>query len=286
MTFLKSRAAWTAISRPTSGLPVKLSLSTPGWRTSAAPAVSPKPGTTLTTPPGKPTSSMSFAIHSVDRDASSAGLRTTALPAASAGPSFQDAMSAGAFQAEIAPTTPTGSRIVYAWRVIPKNGSGGDPAALDLVRPAREVPDDVDDVGQVDHLGLERGTTDVERLERGERVDVALDGVGEPVEEQPTIAAVHLRPFAAVDLRARGGDRGVDVRLAGRGDGRQVILGRGCHDLERRAVCGVAPRSVDEQLRGHPRHLDSADPIRHMRRGHWQRLLSWAGRTVSTPNRI
>ena len=124
VTFLKSRAAWTAISRPTSGLPVKLSLSTPGWRTSAAPAVSPKPGTTLTTPPGKPTSSMSFAIHSVDRDASSAGLRTTALPAASAGPSFQDAMSAGAFQAEIAPTTPTGSRIVYAWRVIPKNGAG------------------------------------------------------------------------------------------------------------------------------------------------------------------
>ena len=187
VTFLKSRAAWTAISRPTSGLPVKLSLSTPGWRTSAAPAVSPKPGTTLTTPAGKPTSSMSFAIHSVDRDASSAGLRTTALPAASAGPSFQDAMSAGAFQAEIAPTTPTGSRIVYAWRVIPKNGAGRHPAALDLVRPAREVPDDVDDMGQVDHLGLERGTTDVERLERGERVDVALDGVGEPVEQQPTV---------------------------------------------------------------------------------------------------
>ena len=124
VTFLKSRAACTAISRPTSGLPVKLSLSTPGWRTSAAPAVSPRPGTTLTTPAGKPTSSMSFAIHSVDSDASSAGLRTTALPAASAGPSFQEAMSAGAFQAEIAPTTPTGSRIVYACRVIPKNGAG------------------------------------------------------------------------------------------------------------------------------------------------------------------
>jgi hypothetical protein len=33
-------------------------------------------------------------------------------------------MSAGAFQAEMAPTTPTGSRIVYAWRADPRNGAG------------------------------------------------------------------------------------------------------------------------------------------------------------------
>ena len=49
-----------AISRPTSGLPVKLILSTAGWRTSAAPAVSPVPGTMLIVPGGKPTSSISL----------------------------------------------------------------------------------------------------------------------------------------------------------------------------------------------------------------------------------
>ena len=46
------------------------------------------------------------------RQASSAGLSTTVLPAASAGASFQEAISVGAFQAVIAPTTPSGSRIV------------------------------------------------------------------------------------------------------------------------------------------------------------------------------
>ena len=57
-------------------------------------------------------------------DASSAGLSTTVLPAASAGPSFQEPIRAGAFHAVIAPITPSGSRIVYAWRRWPKAGAG------------------------------------------------------------------------------------------------------------------------------------------------------------------
>src|SRR6266478_4980099 len=46
---------------PTAALPVNAILSTPGWATSAAPAVSPMPLTTLTTPGGRPSSSNQLA---------------------------------------------------------------------------------------------------------------------------------------------------------------------------------------------------------------------------------
>jgi hypothetical protein len=47
-------------------------------------------------------------------DVSSAGLRTTLLPAARAGPIFHAAICAGKFQGITAPTTPTGSRMIKA----------------------------------------------------------------------------------------------------------------------------------------------------------------------------
>jgi hypothetical protein len=68
----------------------------------------------LTTPSGKPTSSIRLARWSAVSVASSAGLSTTVFPAARAGASFQEAIRVGAFHAVIAPTTPIGSRIVYA----------------------------------------------------------------------------------------------------------------------------------------------------------------------------
>src|SRR5664279_4968657 len=55
-TRLNVSAAAFWIVRPTSGEPVKLILSTPGCATSAAPATSPSPGTTLTVPAGNPLS--------------------------------------------------------------------------------------------------------------------------------------------------------------------------------------------------------------------------------------
>ena len=44
----------------------------------------------------------------------SEGFSTTELPVASAGPSFQQAISSGKFQGTIAPTTPMGSRVISA----------------------------------------------------------------------------------------------------------------------------------------------------------------------------
>jgi hypothetical protein len=57
---------------------------------------------------------------------SSAGLSTTVLPAASAGPSFQDAIAIGKFQGVISPTTPSGSRKVKSM-----------PPATGMVSPSR-----------------------------------------------------------------------------------------------------------------------------------------------------
>src|SRR5438067_13710401 len=79
---------------------------------SARPAVSPKPGTTCSTPGGTPASTASSAMRSAVSGDCSAGLRTTLLPAASAGPTFHDAIRSGKFHGTTAPTTPTGSRTI------------------------------------------------------------------------------------------------------------------------------------------------------------------------------
>ena len=112
VSFFRFPAAAWMISRPTSVEPVKATLSTSSWAARAAPAVSPKPVTTLTTPSGTPASAISSARRRADSGVCSAGLRTTQFPVARAGPSFQAAISSGKFQGMIWPTTPTGSRRV------------------------------------------------------------------------------------------------------------------------------------------------------------------------------
>ena len=98
--------------RPTSVDPVNETTSTSGCRPSARPAVSPKPGTTFSTPSGIPASAASSATRSALSGDSSAGLTITELPAARAGPSFQPSMAAGKFHGSTAPTTPAGSRTI------------------------------------------------------------------------------------------------------------------------------------------------------------------------------
>ena len=83
------RAAAPPTSRPVSEEPVKLTRRTRGWATSAAPASSPIPCTTLNTPAGNPASSVRSARSEQESGAHSGGLRTTVHPAASAGAVFQ-----------------------------------------------------------------------------------------------------------------------------------------------------------------------------------------------------
>ena len=86
-------SAW--IFRPVSESPVRETRSMSGCAAIAAPTTSPRPVTTLKTPSGTPASFASSASRSVVRGVAVAGLRTTLLPAARAGPIFQMAIMNG-----------------------------------------------------------------------------------------------------------------------------------------------------------------------------------------------
>ena len=73
---------------PTSRLPVKQILSTPGWATSGAPAVSPNPVSTWSTPVGRPASSRIFGSSRQVSGVCSGGLRMNVHPAARPAASF------------------------------------------------------------------------------------------------------------------------------------------------------------------------------------------------------
>ncbi len=100
------------IARPVVVSPVKAMPATPGCATSAAPAVGPKPGTTLSAPGGSPASSAISPRRSAVSGVSSAGFSTTAFPAASAAATFRAAIRSGKFHGTMSPTTPIGSRSV------------------------------------------------------------------------------------------------------------------------------------------------------------------------------
>jgi hypothetical protein len=96
---------------PVSTEPVKVTLRTSGCSTSGAPHSGPMPLTMLKTPAGS-TRFISSQMRSTASGASSADFTTTVLPATSAGATFSVISSIGTFQGMIAPTTPSGSRMV------------------------------------------------------------------------------------------------------------------------------------------------------------------------------
>ena len=63
----------------------------------------------LNTPGGKPTSSHNLTKYKAVNDVSSAGLKTTVLPAAKAGATFHANINSGKFQGTICPITPRDS---------------------------------------------------------------------------------------------------------------------------------------------------------------------------------
>ena len=92
---------------PISVEPVKATLSTSGWVTSAIP-ISPGPVTMLTTPGGRSAWRQTSAKSRADSGVVEAGLRTTVLPAASAGAIFHGSISSGKFHGMIWAATPSG----------------------------------------------------------------------------------------------------------------------------------------------------------------------------------
>ena len=103
------------IRRPVEVCPVNATRRTPGWATRASPVSGP-PVTTLSTPGGRPASVARRATSRVVSGVVSAGLATTVLPAARAGPTLLASRVSGKFHGVIAPTTPSGRRttIPYA----------------------------------------------------------------------------------------------------------------------------------------------------------------------------
>ena len=108
VTGIRFWLAYWLISRPVVVSPVKAILRIRGLEASGLPASTPKPLTMFSTPAGS-RSPMSSIRTRMDDGVCSAGLRTTALPAASAGASFQTAIRMGKFHGMIWPTTPSGS---------------------------------------------------------------------------------------------------------------------------------------------------------------------------------
>ena len=95
MQALDVPAASRMTAAPVRVEPVTEISATSGSRASAPPTSGPGPGTTFSTPGGRPASSARRASTSAVSGVSSLGLSTTALPAASAGPTFQAAMLSG-----------------------------------------------------------------------------------------------------------------------------------------------------------------------------------------------
>ena len=95
--------------KPTSVPPVKAMRWIKGWRTKASPTSEPLPGNTLKMPSGTPACWPMRANSKAMRGVISAGLMTTAQPAAKAGAIFWASLAMGEFQGVMAPTTPKGS---------------------------------------------------------------------------------------------------------------------------------------------------------------------------------
>ena len=92
--------------QPTSAEPVKVSARVSSCSTIALPTSEPGPGMTLSQPSGRPASTRIAASFRAEIGVWPAGLSTTALPAAIAGPSLWATRLSGKLKGLIAPTTP------------------------------------------------------------------------------------------------------------------------------------------------------------------------------------
>src|SRR6185369_1834743 len=97
---------------PTPLEPVKEIALTAGWLMISSPASDPEPSTRFKTPGGIPAASKSSVIRTAVAGVIEAGLKTTVLPATSAGEIFQTGIATGKFQGVTHATTPSGCLIV------------------------------------------------------------------------------------------------------------------------------------------------------------------------------
>ena len=230
---------------------MKLILSTPGWRTSAAPAVSPRPGRTLTTPAGKPTSSISArqvqrgqrrVLGGLEHDGVARGERRAELPDGD-----QRRRVPGRDRADHADRLADRVRLRACGR---RAGSGVTqrPSILSA-QPAKWRKTSIA-FGMSTMRGSKAGLPTSMRLERDEasrgrarsrrRAGTAAgrDRRRVSCDHSPPSNWARAAATAASTSAAPGGGERRERLLAGRRD-----------DVERRAVGRVTPRAADEELR-------------------------------------
>ena len=241
--------------RAVRGEPVKLRRARPGCAARAAPASSPVPCRTLSTPAGRPASAATSASIEQVSGAHSGGLSTTVLPAARAGPTFHVLSISGAFQGVISAATPGG----LVADVVVHRVAGDDLAS----HPARKLGEERDVVCASRHHVLpvadEQGAV-VAGLDGRELVDAGEDAIRQPVEDGPASG----RP-------QRGPAR---KRLARRPH--RILrfpIGAGAHFRQRLAVDGrehgEAPGRCDpfpaDPVPGVDADAGDSDAVRHVR---------------------
>lgn len=270
VTFFRlDEAAAFIMVRPTTVEPVKATLSMSMWEEMAAPATLPKPEIRLKTPGGKPASLIRLAKTSADRGVCSADFMTMVLPVASAGPIFQESMRSGKFQGMIWPQTPSyGKEVSFLpslvsfqlassnvskgtcqtyglWSGVVKHVGGNvDSPALDLVGPSTIVSDAASNSTNVTP-GHGNGLAIVERLYRGEEVDVLLNEIGKLDHQDGSLLGSNLLPGGFESL-AGGGDSNVDILLGGFTDRGNDFFSGGVDDLKSLLVNTLNPLVVDE----------------------------------------
>ena len=115
-TFASRAPAASLIQRPVAAEPVKLTRSTSGCSTSAAPASRAEPVDDVEHAGGTPASSASSAKNDADAGVCSDGFTTAALPQNTAGNAFQATFGSGVLKLMISAATPSGWRIVSTVR--------------------------------------------------------------------------------------------------------------------------------------------------------------------------
>ena len=215
------------ISPPVFVEPVNATLSTPGCLRGTRPSSARRPGMTLMTPAGKPTSAASSASRSAVARRLRVGLEHDGAP--------------GRERRRELPGR-------HQQRVVPRHDLAGDAdrllqrvreeRAADRVRAAGDRADrggeEAEVLDRARDLRLHRRDrlADVARLELGELLAVRLDRVGERVQEPRALVRRGLAPVA-VERGAGCLDCAVDLRLARELRAAERLAGRGLDELAR-----------------------------------------------------
>ena len=246
--------------------PVKQMRSTPGWRDSGAPAVSPKPWTTLNTPGGTPASSSTVAEQRRSQGRPLRGLEHHGV----AGAERRCDPPRRQHQGRVPRHDQPGDAHRLANRVVEK-------LVADLERPAVQLGHDAGVVLEVlgrprrqpFHLGDRHA--DVRDLASNELLGVVADRLRDQAQHRRTLGRLHPGPWPFVERTACRRDCRVDVLCAAVGGEREHIVGRRIQRLEGRTRDAPPEASVDVVLL-HPE-------IRRCGNGRWCGL---GQRSVST----